>query len=162
MPRAWLALADSDLRQPGNIADGELEEEALAGFVAGAQRLGLAALQSGDDFYHAAFLLQHGAAPDDYLKAHLLAMVAIARGKPGATWIASATLDRYLQSIGKPQLLGTQFSLSPNTAASQEPYNRALVPDAMRKALRVPSIAEQEKQRLEMEQQSSMTKKTSN
>jgi len=120
------------------------------------------ALQSGDDFYHAAFLLQHGAAPDDYLKAHLLAMVAIARGKPRATWIASATLDRYLQSIGKPQLLGTQFSLSPNTAASQEPYNRALVPDAMRKALRVPSIAEQEKQRLEMEQQSSMTKKTSN
>lgn len=118
------------------------------------------ALQSGEDFYHAAFILQHGAAADDCLKAHLLAMVAIARGKPGATWIASATLDRYLQTIGKPQVLGTQFSLSPNTAASQEPYNRALVSDAMRKALRVPPIAEQEKQRLQMEQQSSMTKKT--
>lgn len=124
--------------------------------------LGSGALQSGDDFYHAAFILQHGAAADDYLKAHLLAMVAIARGKPGATWIASATLDRYLQTIGKPQVLGTQFTLSPKTAASQEPYNRALISDAMRKALRVPSIAEQEKRRLEMEQQSSPTRKTSN
>jgi len=57
-------------------------------------------LQSGDDFYHAAFVFQHGREPGDYLKAHALALVAAARGKSDATWIAAATLDRYLQSIG--------------------------------------------------------------
>ncbi len=105
------------------------------------------ALESGDDFFHAAFVFQHGNAPADYLKAHLLAMIAIARGKPGAVWIAAASLDRYLQAIGKPQVLGTQYTLLKDAPATQEPYDRTLVSDAMRKALHVPSIAEQEEQR---------------
>jgi hypothetical protein len=33
--------------------------------------------QIGEDFYHAAFVFQHGQRPDDFLKAHLLARVAI-------------------------------------------------------------------------------------
>ncbi|QXT35053.1 hypothetical protein KV697_14930 [Sphingomonas sanguinis] len=111
------------------------------------QLLDSGALQSGDDFYHAAFLFQHGSRPEDYLKAHLLAMIAAARGKPGAVWIASATLDRYLQSIGKPQVLGTQFMVPDEGKTTQEPYDRTLISDALRKALRVPSLAEQEKQR---------------
>ncbi len=105
------------------------------------------ALQSGDDFYHAAFVFQHGSVADDYLKAHLLAMIAAARGKPGAVWIASATLDRYLQAIGKSQVLGTQYKIPQGTPATQEPYDRALVSDAMRQALLVPPISEQEKLR---------------
>jgi hypothetical protein len=107
------------------------------------------ALQSGDDFYHAAFVFQHGRTAGDYLKAHLLAMIATARGKPEALWIASATLDRYLQSIGKPQVLGTQYTTPKNAPATQEPYNRLLVSDAMRKALHVPSLSEQEEERQE-------------
>jgi hypothetical protein len=102
------------------------------------------ALQSGDDFYHAAFVFQHGSVADDYLKAHLLAMIAAARGKPGAVWIASATLDRYLQAIGKSQVLGTQYKISKGTPATQEPYDRVLVSDAMRQALLVPPISYQE------------------
>lgn len=105
------------------------------------------ALNSGDDFYHAAFVFQHGGAPNDYLKAHLLAMVAVARGRSDATWIAAATLDRYLQSIDRPQVLGTQYALPQDAPATQEPYDRALIPDAMRQALHVPTIAEQEKRR---------------
>lgn len=105
------------------------------------------ALQSGNDYYHAAFIFQHGDQANDYLLAHLLAMIAVARGKPSAIWIASATLDRYLLKIGKPQVLGTQYSLPKGQPATQEPYDRALVSDAMRKALQVPSLADQEKQR---------------
>jgi len=60
-------------------------------------------LASGDDYYHAAFVFQHGAQPNDYLLAHALAMVAVARGRRDATWIAAATLDRYLQRIGQQQ-----------------------------------------------------------
>lgn len=104
-------------------------------------------LNSGDDFYHAAFVFQHGDGPADYLKAHLLAMIAAARGKPEAVWIASATLDRYLQSIGQPQVLGTQFKVPRHGKATQDPYDRTLISDALRRALRVPSLAEQEKQR---------------
>lgn len=104
-------------------------------------------LQSAQDYFGAAFVFQHGAQPDDFLKAHLLAMVAVARGRPDALWIASASLDRYLQNIGKPQVLGTQFTMPADAPVNQEPYNRALMSDAMRGALKVPTLAEQEKQR---------------
>jgi len=104
------------------------------------------ALNSGTDFLHAAFIFQHGDTADDYLKAHVLAMVAVARGRPDAIWIASATLDRYLINSGHSQVLGTQFDVN-DGKATQEPYNRALIPDALRKALHVPSLADQEIQR---------------
>ncbi len=100
-------------------------------------------LQSGQDYLNAAFVFQHGQRPADYLKAHLLAMIAVARGKPEATWIASATLDRYLQAIGQPQVLGTQFRAQEDKSMTQEPYARDLVSDAMRQALGVPSQADQ-------------------
>lgn len=116
------------------------------------------ALQSGDDFYHAAFVFQHGDAPNDFLKAHLLAMIATARGKTAAVWIAAATLDRYLQASGQPQVLGTQFKTPKDAPITQEPYNRRLVSDAMRKALHVPPVADQEGQRRELEREAAAVK----
>jgi len=110
------------------------------------QLIDAGALHSGDDFLHAAFVFQHGSGPDDFLKAHILATVAVARGNRGAIWIASATLDRYLQSIGQPQATGTQFS-SRNGKWTQDPYNRTLISDALRQALNVPPLDEQEAQR---------------
>lgn len=101
-------------------------------------------LQSAEDYSGAAFVFQHGSKPEDFLKAHLLAMVAVARGKPSALWIASAALDRYLQSIGKPQVLGTQSMLPAHGPMTQEPYNRTLISDAMRQAVGVDTLAEQE------------------
>jgi hypothetical protein len=121
--------------------------------------LGSGALQSGDDYYHAAFVFQHGADPGDYLKAHLLAMIAVARGRPDAVWIASATLDRYLHAIGKPQVLGTQYAIPSDSPATQDPYDRALISDAMRKALHVPSIEEQEARRRQYDQAAAASKK---
>jgi hypothetical protein len=109
------------------------------------------ALDSADDFYHAAYVFQHGDDPEDFLKAHALAVVAVARGKQEATWIAAATLDRYLQRIGQPQIYGTQFSRPPNQKWTQEPYRRDLLPDAVRKASGVPPLAEQDKQREDWE-----------
>lgn len=111
------------------------------------QLLDSGAIQSGNDYYHAAFVFQHGSTAADYLKAHLLAVIAAARGKSEAVWIASATLDRYLQAIGKPQVLGTQYKIPNEGYATQEPYDRALVSDTMRKALHVPPLSDQERQR---------------
>lgn len=104
-------------------------------------------LHTGEDFERAAFVFQHGDTPDDYLLAHTLAIVAVSRGQSGAIWIASATMDRYLNSIHQPQIYGTQFWTKPNEPTTQEPYNRGLISDALRRFLVVPSLATQEEQR---------------
>jgi hypothetical protein len=104
------------------------------------------ALHSGEDFTWAAFIFQHGSTPDDYLLAHTLAIIAIRKGYDDATWIASATLDRYLQSIKQPQIYGTQFLTTDKQPTTQDPYNRALIPDALRRQLSVPEMAAQKVQ----------------
>lgn len=109
-------------------------------------------LRSGADYYHAAFVFQHGDQPDDFLMAHVLATIAVSRGRPDATWIAAATLDRYLQRIGRKQIFGTQYVTRDGTT-TLEPYDRALVSDALRAAMGVPPQAEQEKRRAEIEAQ---------
>lgn len=109
------------------------------------------ALQSGNDFYHAAFIFQHGGEAKNYLLAHTLAMIAAARGRPDATWIAAATLDRYLQAIGQKQIYGTQYSTLPGKPTTQDPYDPILVSDALREVLGIPNLADQEKRRKEIE-----------
>jgi hypothetical protein len=109
------------------------------------------ALHSGDDYWHAAFVFQHGDKPEDYLLAHGLAVIAAAKGRRDAPWIAAATLDRYLQSVGQQQIYGTQYHLRPGTPATQEPYDRATISDVMRIATGVPVIADQEKRRAEFD-----------
>lgn len=108
-------------------------------------------LASADDYYHAAFVFQHGSEPNDYLLAHALAMIAVARGRPDASWIAAATLDRFLQRIGQKQIFGTQFRTGTNLPATQDPYDRELLSDAIRKAVGVPPIAAQEQRRRKIE-----------
>jgi len=103
-------------------------------------------LHTGEDFKRAAFVFQHGDKPDDYLLAHTLAMVAVANGDADAIWIGAATLDRYLQAVGKPQIYGTQFKFDSNQTTTQEPYDRALVSDALRRQLDVPAQAVQVEQ----------------
>jgi hypothetical protein len=108
-------------------------------------------LASADDFYYAAFIFQHGGEPADYLLAHTLAIAAVAEGRKDAKWIAAATLDRYLQELHQPQIYGTQYLTKMDGITRQEPYDRALVPDALRKVLGVPVLADQEKRRAEMQ-----------
>lgn len=101
------------------------------------------ALNSGADFYYASFIFQHGAAPGDYLLAHLLAMAAMARGYD-ASWIAAATLDRYLQKIGQAQVFGTQYSKPSDGQWTQSPYDSGLIPDSLRKVVGVPDRKSQD------------------
>jgi hypothetical protein len=106
------------------------------------------ALTTAEDYQAAAFVFQHGTTAEDYLLAHTLAMVAVSKGEPKALWIASATLDRYLIKIGQKQIYGTQYALNDANGGTwgQEPYDRALVSDALRRELRVPDQAKQLKQ----------------
>ena len=120
-----LYVFDQQLPGPGHAT---LEEHlhAEAGVIAQARNLlrrGL--VQTGVDNRDAAWLFQHGENPKDYLLAHVLAVRAMALGETTASWIAAATLDRYLQSIGKEQIFGTQYSAGaisgPNGGAKSAP-----------------------------------------
>lgn len=109
------------------------------------------ALNTADDYYQAAFIFQHGDAPEDFLMAHALAVAATAKGHPKGAWIAAASLDRYLQNIGQKQIYGTQYRTPEGGATTQDPYDRALVPDALRRALGVPNQADQDKRLAQIE-----------
>lgn len=92
-------------------------------------------LRTGRDFANAALVFQHGSTSNDILLAHVLAMTAVAEGHVESRRLAALTLDRYLQQIGQSQVFGTQFSTTDgNDPAkwSMEPYDDALVPDALR------------------------------
>jgi hypothetical protein len=107
--------------------------------------LAAGALHTADDYWKAAFVFQHGDRSDDYLLAHTLGLVAVAKGDQGAAWIAAAALDRYLQSVHQPQIYGTQF-LGVGPATTQGSYNRKLISDALRTELGVPTETSQAEQ----------------
>jgi hypothetical protein len=96
-------------------------------------------LMSGLDFREASFIFQHGSQSADFLMAHILAMVAMAKGDRESRWIAAATLDRYLQSIGQKQVFGTQYRSVANEPMTQEPFDHTLIPAPLRGALCVPN-----------------------
>jgi len=139
---------DQKVRQPGvkidwnGVAKSDVERQ-----EATRRLLSDGKLNTGEDFERAAFVFQHGSTPNDYLLAHTLAMIAVKKGRGNALWIASATLDRYLQAIHQPQIYGTQFFTRPNEPTTQEPYDRALISDPLRRQLGVPSQPSQDERR---------------
>jgi hypothetical protein len=107
-------------------------------------------LTTGEDFYHAAMILQHGTSPDDYLLAHDLSVIAISKGEDNAKWLAAASLDRFLIGIGRSQRYGTQFrsdrSFNPPRLAPID----SEVPDALRVEMNVPTLKEARKAEKQM------------
>jgi hypothetical protein len=103
-----------------------------------------ATLTAAEDYYHAAMVLQHGGQPADYLLAHILTVAAVGKGYQEALWLSAATLDRYLDSVGKSQVFGTQYhQRGPSQPWTQEPYQRDLLTDALRKQFGVPALSGQ-------------------
>jgi hypothetical protein len=103
-------------------------------------------LHTADDYFDAGLIFQHGDKPDDFLLAHTLAVIAAGKGHSGGTSLAAVSLDRYLQSIKQPQIYGTQYSSSGESAPmTQEPYNPKLITDTLRKQIHVESLQEQQK-----------------
>ncbi len=99
-------------------------------------------LRTGADYYHVAMVLQHADAPEDYLLAHELCVVAISKGEERAKWLAAASEDRFLMSIERPQRFATQFrSDGPNSAMRLYQVDQG-VTDELRRALEVPALAE--------------------
>ncbi len=74
--------------------------------------IGQGGVNTSNDLYHAAVLFLHGAEPKEFLSAHRLSVMASINGHRPARWLAAATLDRFLMSLGLPQTYGTQFEHS--------------------------------------------------
>lgn len=94
-------------------------------------------VKTGPDFFRAAFILQHGEEPSHFLLAHHMALMAMSFGMTDARWISAATLDRYLLSIGQPQVYGTQFSTEDGVRSTLEPYAEDLIPRRDKAAMSV-------------------------
>ncbi|WP_260703085.1 hypothetical protein [Edaphobacter flagellatus] len=123
-------------------------------------------IDTAQDFHDAAYIFQHGETADDYLLAHVLAIEAIVKGDDSSKWIAAATLDRYLQSTGKPQVFGTQYSADPNAPKkpreqdpkatilqvprTQNPIDPQFLPASVRLAFCVPDLEQQKKNLAEL------------
>lgn len=101
-------------------------------------------LGTGNDYYHAAMILQHGNIPEDYLLAHEFCVVAITKGKndKATRWLAAASEDRFLMNIGRPQRFGTQYrSDGPDAPMRLYKVDEGIT-DELRRALNVPALAE--------------------
>ncbi len=64
--------------------------------------------ETGQDAYRAAMVLQHGATPEDYKLAFELAKQADKTNVEGAENLWKCAYDRWMLSLGKPQVYGTQ------------------------------------------------------
>jgi hypothetical protein len=115
-------------------------------------------LQTGNDYFRAALILQHSMAPEDYLLAHELCVVAISKGKPNdgaldARGLAASTEDRFLMSIDRPQRFGTQYRVEDENAPVKhyKLYKTdSGVTDSLRSLMNVPSLAGAKARKAEM------------
>jgi hypothetical protein len=110
----------------------------------------------GSDLYEAAFVFQHGETAPDYLLAHVLSLDALTKGFDRAKWLSVATLDRYLQLIGQPQIFGTQYPLDPKlphpitnggrfSGRTQLLFDDSFLPTYLRRDFCVPDLEQQKK-----------------
>jgi hypothetical protein len=93
------------------------------------------------DLYYAAMIFQHGDCPEHYLLTQELTQRAINKGSGMARWLYAAATDRYLMSLGQPQLYGTQARCYPETGCFLWPVDPAIT-DEDRADYNVPPLAE--------------------
>jgi hypothetical protein len=66
-------------------------------------------LNTAEDYYHAAHIMNHGDSPEDAENAHRLAQRASELEYRPARWLAAASYDRWQMYRGKPQKYGTNY-----------------------------------------------------
>jgi hypothetical protein len=145
-----LRVADQDDRR-GFMSKSQAELDELANRDAARLKRAKEIYRSGGlvngwDYFDAALVLQHSSNSEDYLLAHVLCTVAIDKGVGAdARWLSAASLDRYLESIQQKQIFGTQYDGDVKKGYTYGSYNAGLLTDAIRKALDVPTLAQQKK-----------------
>lgn len=109
-------------------------------------------LNTANDYYHAALILQHGRVPEDFLLAHEFCVVAISKGRndKATRWLAAASEDRFLMNIGRPQRFGTQYQAHPANAPYKLYEVDEGVTDELRRQMSTPTLAEAKQREVEL------------
>jgi len=66
-------------------------------------------LHTAEDYFHAAWIMNHGDTPDEAQNAHMFALRSSELGHKPARWLAAASYDRWQMYQGKPQKYGTNY-----------------------------------------------------
>ena len=66
-------------------------------------------VNTAEDYYRSAWIMNHGDTPEDARNAHLLALRSSELGHRPARWLAAASYDRWQMYQGKPQKYGTNY-----------------------------------------------------
>ncbi len=69
-------------------------------------------VNTGEDFFNAALIYQHGDKIEDFRLAQKLAKKSIEEGNENGKWLYAATTDRLLINKGMVQKFGTQYYMS--------------------------------------------------
>lgn len=101
-------------------------------------------INTQNDLYRAAVIFLHGAEPKDFLAAHRLAVMGAVNGHRASRWLAAASLDRFLMSLGLPQTYGTQFEhdAEQNRYQLRLPIDDASLLHFEKRFFNVPSVME--------------------
>lgn len=91
-------------------------------------------LEVADDYYHAALILYNAIDSSDYKLARKLALKAMELNPKhyDSRALAAMSKDRYLHSIDKPQIYGTQFRILKDKSITREPFDRNAVTERER------------------------------
>lgn len=132
--RLWNLPEDSVNRGAVEAADRKHREKAM-------EILASEGLRHPDDYFHAALIFQHGDLPSDYQMAHELARSGLTLDSTHAAlrWLFALTKDRWLWSVGKAQIYGTQSTIR-DGRWTLEPLDTMAVTDEDREALGLPSL----------------------
>ncbi len=125
----WTVVAKNDQRRQARVL--ELEDDGL--------------IRTGNDYFHAAMIFQHGMKPEDYERAHRYAKQGVELGSPhpAAKWLIAATWDRWQMAQKRPQWYGTQYIReTPDGPLRLYTIDESAVTDDERRALDVPTLAE--------------------
>jgi hypothetical protein len=95
-------------------------------------------LTTGEEYYWAAMVCQHGKEIEDYELAHKLATRSMEMGYEPAKWLVAASLDRWLVAQGKIQKYGTQYLIDNEGKRTKLPTDPTTT-DKERRELNVPS-----------------------
>ena len=98
-------------------------------------------LQTAEDYYHAAQIMNHGDTIDDARHAHMFALRSSELGYRPARWLAAAAYDRWQMYQGKPQKYGTNYIYDGRKDRLWDVEPRTT--DEERAAWDVPPLAEQ-------------------
>ena len=133
--------ADQNERKTDQINWKSLHENDSIRRIRVQELLGSGKVKTGKDFARAAMIFQH--ARDDstsYAKAVKLMEKAIEKDSTINKWLFAAATDRYLLSVGKPQIYGTQYYKEEGSQWVLENFDSLKISDKERKKYGVKTL----------------------